>query len=57
VGLHVLAASLVERIRAHWERFGATDEAALTRLLGDIGVLLSVAKGPRMARTMRLGQE
>lgn len=50
VGLRVLAAELRERARA----IGETD-AAIERGLDDMATSLSVARGPREARQMRLG--
>jgi acyl-CoA dehydrogenase len=50
VGLRVLAADLRERARA----IGETD-AAIERAFNDLATSLSVARGPREARQMRLG--
>lgn len=47
VGLRVLAADLVQRFRG----LGSDEQ----RTLGDLDVALSVARGPREARVMRLG--
>jgi acyl-CoA dehydrogenase len=55
-GLHVLAAEVLQRIRAHLATFGPADDAAVQRLLGDLDVSLSVARGPRLARQTRLGR-
>jgi acyl-CoA dehydrogenase len=55
-GLHVLAAQLVERVRAHRTQFGPADAAAVESLLNDLHVMLSVARGPRLARLARLGR-
>ncbi len=55
-GLHVLAAELLRRVRAHQTQFGPSGDAALERLLTDLDVMLSVAKGPRLARQARLGR-
>jgi acyl-CoA dehydrogenase len=55
VGLHVLAAELLQRVRAYQAQFGPADDAAFERLLTDLDVLLSVAKGPRLTRQARLG--
>ncbi|HUN41639.1 MAG TPA: acyl-CoA dehydrogenase family protein [Acetobacteraceae bacterium] len=54
-GLHVLAAEIAVRIRALWPEHD-TDAAAYA-LLRDIDVLLSVAKGPRQARLVRIGRQ
>jgi acyl-CoA dehydrogenase len=56
VGLRVLAAELLQRARAHHETFGPAD-AAIDRAFSDIETSLSVARGPRQARQMRLGTE
>ena len=50
-GLHVMAADLLQRLRAHVE----PSDAVAQQLLADLDVLLSVAKGPRHTRQMRLG--
>lgn len=61
VGLRVLAAELLQRVRTHHAQFGSgqaqsgSGDATLERLLTDLDVLLSVAKGPRLARQARLG--
>ena len=57
VGLRVLATDLLQRARAHREAFGPAHDAATDRALGDIELSLSVARGPRQARQMRLGAE
>ncbi len=56
VGLHVLAAELRQCVRAHQIKFGPPDDAALERLVADLDVLLSVARGPRLERQARLGR-
>ncbi|HVC63693.1 MAG TPA: acyl-CoA dehydrogenase [Acetobacteraceae bacterium] len=56
VGLRVLAAELLHRVRAHQTEFGPRDDAVLQQLVADLDVLLSVAKGPRLARQARLGR-
>lgn len=56
VGLQVLAAELLRRILAHQTQFGPADDAALERLVTDLDALLSVARGPRLARQARLGR-
>jgi acyl-CoA dehydrogenase len=53
-GLHVLAADILHRSRAHQARFGPANDTAVAALLGDIDVLLSVARGPREARLLKL---
>ena len=56
-GLHVLAAEILQRLRAHQARFGPADDAEMDVVLSDLDVLLSVAKGPRQARLVNLGRE
>jgi acyl-CoA dehydrogenase len=56
VGLHVLAAELLQRVRAHQAQSGPMGDAAFERLLTDLDVLLSVAKGPRLVRQARLAR-
>jgi acyl-CoA dehydrogenase len=56
VGLHVLAADLVQHARAHRDTHGPAADAALDRVFDDLDTSLSVAQGPRLARQMRLGQ-
>ncbi len=55
-GLHVLAVDMVQRVRAHQARFAPAGDTAIGDLLRDLDVLLSVAKGPRLARLARLGR-
>ncbi len=54
VGLHVLAAELLSRARAYRDSHGPADDEAVDRVFSDLDVSLSVAKGPRQARQMRL---
>jgi acyl-CoA dehydrogenase len=54
VGLHVLAAELLQRVRVHQAQFGAAGDSE--QLLADLDVMLSVARGPRLARQSRLGR-
>ena len=54
VGLRVLAAEWLARARAYQAACGASDDAAIERLLADLDVMLSVAKGPRMLRQLNL---
>jgi hypothetical protein len=56
VGLRVLAADMLTRARDHRDAFGPAADAALDRLFADLDTSLSVARGPRLARQMRLGQ-
>jgi hypothetical protein len=55
-GLHVLAAEMLRRVRAHQTQFGPAHDAKLEQLLTDLDVSLSVAKGPRLARRTALGR-
>jgi acyl-CoA dehydrogenase len=56
VGLHVLAAELLQRIRTFQSQFGPVGDAVLERMVADLDVMLSVARGPRVARQARLGR-
>jgi acyl-CoA dehydrogenase len=55
IGLRVLAADLLQRARGHRDEFGGAGDAALDRVFDDLTTSLSVARGPREARQMRLG--
>ena len=57
VGLRVLAADMTQRAREHRDIYGPTDDAAMDRVFADLDTSLSVARGPRQARQMRLGAE
>jgi acyl-CoA dehydrogenase len=57
VGLRVLAADMLQRARTHHETFAAVPDAAIDRMFADIEASLSVARGPRMMRRVRLGRE
>jgi acyl-CoA dehydrogenase len=56
-GLHVLAADMVTRIRAGWAGRADPPDAGTERLLRELDVLLSVARGPRLVRLARLARE
>jgi len=56
-GLHVLAAEIVQRFRAHQARFDPAGGAVPDATLRDLDVLLSVAKGPRRVRLVNLARE
>jgi acyl-CoA dehydrogenase len=56
VGLRVLAADLARHARTHRDTHGPAADAALDRVFDDLDTSLSVARGPRQARQMRLGQ-
>ena len=55
-GLHVLAAELLHRIRTYQSQFGPAGDATFERMFADLDVMLSVARGPRLARQARLGR-
>lgn len=55
-GLHVLAAELLHRIRTFQSQFGPAGDATFERMVADLDVMLSVARGPRLARQTRLGR-
>lgn len=57
VGLRVLAAELLQRVRGHRDAYCPTDDSAIERACADLETSLSVARGPRQARQARLGQE
>ena len=57
VGLRVLAAELLQRVRDHRHAYGPTDDSAIERACADLETSLSIAHGPRQARQARLGQE
>ncbi len=57
VGLRVLASDMLQRARTHRDAFGPADDDALDRTFGDLDVALSVARGPRQERQIRLGRE
>jgi acyl-CoA dehydrogenase len=56
VGLRVLAAEILARLRAHQERLGPDGDSALAQVLDDVTAALSVARGPRRVRQGRLGR-
>ena len=55
IGLRVLAADILLQVRSHIERFGG-DDATVTTMLSDLDATLSIARGPRLARQVRLGE-
>jgi acyl-CoA dehydrogenase len=55
VGLRLLAADMLQRIRAHAAAFGPQDDPAVETMLADLDATLSIARGPRLARQSRLG--
>ena len=56
VGLRLLTAELVLRVRAHRAAHGPAMDGVVDRLLADLDLSLSVARGPRLARQARLGE-
>jgi acyl-CoA dehydrogenase len=56
VGLRLLAADLLQRARVHQAEFGPHNDEACEQLMADLDALLSVARGPRLARQARLGR-
>ena len=55
IGTRLVATSILERIKAsETYRAGAGD--AIERVVGDLGALLGVARGPRLARQAALGR-
>lgn len=57
VGLRVLAAELLRRGREYRQTFSPADDIAIDRTFSDIETSLSVARGPRRARQLRLGAD
>jgi acyl-CoA dehydrogenase len=57
VGLRVLAAELLQRVRSHRDAYGPADDSSIDRACADLETSLSIARGPRQARQARLGQE
>lgn len=57
VGLRLLAAEWVMRVRAHLTEFGPRDNAAIEQMLADVDATLSIARGPRLARQRSLARE
>jgi acyl-CoA dehydrogenase len=55
VGLRVLAADMLQRARSHRDAFGPSADPAIERALSDLETSLSVARGPRRVRQVRLG--
>ena len=55
VGLRVLAADMAQRARAHRSAYGPPDDPIIDRVFDDLDTSLSVARGPRKTRQMRLG--
>ncbi len=56
VGLRLLSAELLQRVRAHRQAHGPPSDDVVDRLLADLDLSLSVARGPRQTRQARLGE-
>jgi hypothetical protein len=56
IGLRLLTAELLGRVRGHLDAHGPAADAAIDRVLGDLDLSMSVARGPRRARQVRLGE-
>ncbi|HET8997135.1 MAG TPA: acyl-CoA dehydrogenase family protein [Acetobacteraceae bacterium] len=54
VGLRVLATDMTQRFRAYVQQCGRLGDPAIEDVLRDIDATLSVARGPRLARQIRL---
>jgi acyl-CoA dehydrogenase len=57
VGLRVLVADMAHRAREHRDAYGPPNDATIDRVFDDLATSLSVARGPREARQMRLGAQ
>jgi len=55
IGLRLLTAELLRRVRTHLTAHGPATDAVVEHLLADLDLSLSVARGPRQARQSRLG--
>jgi acyl-CoA dehydrogenase len=56
IGLRLLIADLVRRVRSHLDAHGPVIDAVVEHLLADLDLSTSVARGPRQARQTRLGE-
>jgi len=56
VGLRLLIAEVAQRMRAHLDTHGPVIDSIIERLLADLDLSMSVARGPRQARQSRLGE-
>ena len=54
VGLRLLVAELVQRVRAYQATQGPAEDDQLAQALADIDLALSIARGPRQVRQLRL---
>jgi acyl-CoA dehydrogenase len=55
IGLRLLSAELLGRVRAHLAAHGPAADDTVSHLLTELDLSLSVARGPRRARQARLG--
>ena len=55
VGLRLLVAELVQRVRAYQAKHGPADDEPITSVLAALDLALSIARGPRQMRQARLG--
>jgi acyl-CoA dehydrogenase len=56
VGLRLLAAEITGRLRAQTKTPGPSQSKKLLGLIDDLDAVLSIARGPRLARQTRLGE-
>ena len=56
IGLRLLTAELLRRVRTHRQAHGPPTDDVVDRLLADLDLSLSVARGPRQTRQARLGE-
>lgn len=56
IGLRLLAAEIVERIRKQREDFGPSSDAPIEHALAELALGATVARGPRAARQSRLAR-
>jgi hypothetical protein len=56
IGLRLLTTELLRRVRTHLDAHGPATDGVVERLLADLDLSLSVARGPRQARQARLGE-
>lgn len=56
IGLRLLTGELLRGVQAHRQAHGPLTDDVLDRLLADIDLSMSVARGPRQARQARLGE-
>ncbi len=56
IGLRLLTGELVRGVRTHRQAHGPLSDDVVDRLLADLDLSLSVARGPRQTRQARLGE-